>query len=135
MAQVLNFILKNSNNDNGLLENLVIMYYNHITIQKIIVLVYICSIGAIYTLMLDYNSCRMDEGWFASFIYQSYIRGINTDEVFGGDLSNGFGGTQLFGKVYTMLYGSMVFIFQRWDKQFFYLLSSILVFATAMLWW
>jgi hypothetical protein len=79
----------------------------------------------------DYNPYRMDDAWFMSFVYQSYVKRINTDEVFGGDISNGYGGTQLFGKIYTNFYGFFATSFHRWDKHFFYFISGSFVLMSA----
>lgn len=93
-----------------------------------IVVIYSSSVLHIYT------PYRVDDAWFTSFIYNDYVHNIRTDEVFGGNLSNGLGGTQLFGKIYTAVYGSIASIFNNWSKQFLYTITEVLMLLSVLVW-
>ncbi len=88
-----------------------------------------------YFVMRDFNPWRMDDAWFASFIYNDYVKNIRTDTVFGGDVSTGSGGTQLFGGIYAFVYGSLIQIFGDWTKQTLYVISTSFLLLSSLIWY
>jgi hypothetical protein len=93
-------------------------------------------VGLVYlsSILHTYTPYRFDDTWFTSFIYNDYTYNIRTDEVFGGDLNNGLGGTQLFGKIYATIYGSIAFFFSNWSKQFLYVITEGFMLLSVLVW-
>jgi hypothetical protein len=107
-------------------------YINHFKLFNSILIFFVIFI---YIAVRDYNPYRMDDAWFTSFIYNDYVKNIETDTVFGGDITNGVGGTQLFGKIYTFIYGSLIQVFSDWTKQNFYFISTLFVLLSSFVWY
>lgn len=82
----------------------------------------------------DYTQYRTDDVWFASFIYNDYVNNIRTDEVYGGTLSNGLGGTLLFGKLFTSFYGFLADTIFGWEKVNLYSISVLITLLAAITW-
>ncbi|BAP57180.1 hypothetical protein THII_2883 [Thioploca ingrica] len=90
----------------------------------------------IYVTLHNYNPYRVDDTWFASFIYNDYVKNIQVDTVFGGEVTHGMGGTQLFGKFYTLTYGSIIDLFLGdWTKANFYTITIGLLILTSFIWY
>jgi len=103
---------------------------------KTFILITSLFIIIIYLFLKDYNPYRMDDAWFASFIYNYYFKGVETDMVFGGDITNGVGGTQLFGKIYAIIYATgLELLGVTWTKSSFYLISTVLLILSSLVWY
>ena len=105
--------------------------YDHVLIPVycvMIILVYVFLHGI-------YRPENPDDACFVSIAYNHFVKGIQTDEIFGTTVgSGGYGGVLLFGKTYTHVQG---IILNRvgWTKSNAHLISSALLLLALLLWY
>lgn len=104
---------------------------NHVANYGYYLPIIIITIGAYTLLHQNLNIYYEDDSWTTSVVYNIFVNDIHKDTVFLDD--SAVTQDQLFGILYSYISGSFLSLL-GWTKSNVYLLSSIFIFLSSLVW-